>query len=109
MIEFGVETFQSVSSFHGMKKTVGSKPLLAFLGSSWDSDTTYARIRNYFLDLFRGTKFDMLSLQGIDHILVFSVVDGVIHMRGYAVNFKKSGTKVCTVKYQSKHAPQLYI
>jgi ribosome production factor 2 len=100
MIEFGVESHQSIDSFVGMKKTVGSKPLLAFLGSQWEKDSTYMRIENLFIDLFRGTKFDKLSLQGIDHVITFTAIDGIIYLRGYAINFKKSGTKVEIINNQ---------
>jgi ribosome production factor 2 len=95
MFEFGVDQYQSIDFFSGMKKTFGSKPLLVFLGKQWSSDALYTRIENYFIDFFRGTKFDMISLAGIDNVLVFSVVDSKIYIRGYAVSFKKSGTKVC--------------
>lgn len=94
MFEFGLENYHPINEFEGMKKAVGSKPMMAFLGSQWDVDTTYNRIQNILIDTFRGTKFDMLSLQSIDHILVFTVIDGLIYMRGYAVALKKSGTRV---------------
>ena len=32
MFEFGIENFQSINHFDGMKKTIGSKPMLIFLG-----------------------------------------------------------------------------
>ena len=66
-----------------------------FLGIQWESDSLYKRISNFLMDFYRGIKFDMISLKGIDHILSFTVVDGKIYMRGYAVSFRKSGTKVC--------------
>ena len=94
MIEFGVDSYESIDSFAGSKKAVGSKPMLAFLGSQWESDSTYGRIRNYFIDLFRGVAFDLLSLQSVDHVLVFTVIDSKIHFRGYFVSLRKSGTKV---------------
>lgn len=94
MIEFGVQSFEKISSFSGTKKAVASKPLLTFLGSQWETDALYARAQILLLDLFRGTKFEKIALQGIDHVLSFTVVDGVIHMRAYAVAFKKSSTKV---------------
>ena len=96
MFEFGVnsETYKSITSFEGMKKAVGSKPLISFIGSQWNNDSMYQRLGNFFMDYFRGIKFDMLSLQGIDNLIVFSVVDGKIFVRCYGISFKKSGTKV---------------
>ena len=98
MIEFGVQSFDKISSFSGTKKAVASKPMLAFLGSQWETDALYARTQILLLDLFRGTKFEKIALQGIDHVLSFTVVDGVIYMRAYAVAFKKSSTKVSSEK-----------
>lgn len=47
------------------------------------------------LDFFRGDKVDKLSLQALDHALVFTVSSGLIYMRPFAIDFKKSGTRVC--------------
>ena len=96
MFEFGVDSnnYKSIASFVGMKKAVGSKPLMAFIGSQWKNDSLYQRISSFFMDFFRGVKFEMLSLQGIDNILFFHVIDGKIYMRCFGVAFKKSGTKV---------------
>ena len=99
MIEFGVdpESFRSMAEFTTPKKAIGSKPLFIFQGSQWESDTLYGRVQNLLLDMFRGVKLDMLSLQGIDHAFVATVEDGKIYLRVYSVSFRKSGTKVPTV------------
>ena len=48
-----------------------------------------------FEDFFRGDKVDKLSLQGLDHVLVFTVSGGLVYMRPFAISFKKSGSRVC--------------
>jgi ribosome production factor 2 len=94
MVELGVEMHQPLETFKGSKKAMGSKPLMAFLGDQWESDSTFMRIQNLLLDVFRGDKIEMISLKGMDHVLVFTVAESKIMLRGYTVSFKKSGTKV---------------
>ena len=36
----------------------------------------------------------MISLKGMDHALVLTVVDSKILLRAYSIGFKKSGSKV---------------
>lgn len=96
MVEFGLENVQFITDFAGYKKSVGSKPIMLFQGDQWDSDTTYGKLQNLFIDVFRGAKVDKVALKGLDHVLAFTVVDGVIHLRTYVVSFKKSGSKVTT-------------
>jgi hypothetical protein len=49
MLEFGVENFESIAQHEGMKKFVGAKPALIFLGDLWSTDPSYERIRNFFI------------------------------------------------------------
>jgi ribosome production factor 2 len=103
MFEFGVdecESIQRVSSATADHRTkgFGSKPLMIFVGDQWESDSTYVRIQNLLLDLFRGTKVDKISLKGLDHVLACTVVDGHIYVRAYSMRFKKSGSKVPLVQ-----------
>jgi hypothetical protein len=64
MFEFGVRSQQSMSSVLGDKKAVGSKPLLVFTGSQWDSDRLYGHIQNLLIDFFRGDRIGKISLKG---------------------------------------------
>ena len=98
MYEFGIEKHERIQSFDGKKKAYGAKPLMLFLGSQWDSDSLYAKIQNLLLDMFRGDKVDKICLKGIDHVLVCSVVDSIIQIRGYAVRYRKSGTKIPNIE-----------
>lgn len=99
MIEFGVDNFVSIDTFEGFKKAIGSKPLLIFQGDQWESDSTYKVIENLFVDFFRGDKPEKIALKGIDHTMIFSIVDGIIFLRVYTIIFKKSGTKVSNVSH----------
>lgn len=94
MIEFGVDNFKKIQEFSGFKKAIGSKPLLVFNGSQWEADATYSKLQNLFIDFFRGDKITKIALKGMDHVISFNLIDGLIHIRSYTVTFKKSGTKV---------------
>jgi ribosome production factor 2 len=94
MIEFGVENHHPIESFEGHKKAVGSKPILIFSGDQWDSDSTFVRIQNLFMDFFRGDKTEKISLKGLDHVISCTASEGTIYMRAYSIGFMKSGTKV---------------
>jgi hypothetical protein len=50
---------------------------------------------------------DKLSLQALDHALVFTVAAGVVYMRPFAIDFKKSGTRVSSPTTCSTRAPHL--
>lgn len=93
MVEFGTEVISTIE-LACKSKGVGSKPMFVFLGSHWESDSTYARIQNLLTDFFRGDKVDKISLQGLDHVLVFTVSAGLIYMRPFAVSFERSGTRI---------------
>lgn len=95
MIEFGVESFSSISEFEGFKKLTGSKPMIVFLGDLWKSDPTFVKARNLLNDLFRGDRPDRVSLKGLDHVLSFTCQEGgAINVRTYTSRFLKSGEKV---------------
>lgn len=96
MYEFGVSNFESIHSIPGSKKAFGSKPLLVFLGDQWQTDSTYSKIENLLLDLFRGFKADKLSIEGVDHLITCATADGVIYVRSFYINYKKTpGSNVC--------------
>lgn len=97
MIEFGVDSHTTISKITGPKKAIGSKPLMVFNGSQWNTDSIFTRIQNFLIDFFRGTKLEKISLQGMDHVIVCTLIDGKIYLRTYIVNFKKSGTKIPNV------------
>lgn len=97
MFEFGVDSFTAIEEFPGPKKMFGSKPLMIFQGDQWDLDSQFIRLQNFLLDFFRSDKIDKISLKGVDHVLVCTVSDSKVFIRGYSVSFKKSGTKIPNV------------
>jgi len=98
MVEFGVEVINSIENSSNKSKGVGSKPSFVFLGDQWENESSFSRIQNLLTDFFRGDKVDKLSLQALDHVLVFTVSAGMIYMRPFAVDFKKSGSRIPDVE-----------
>lgn len=99
MIEFGIDKHSQLTEFRDTaKKNIGSKPMMLFQGDQWDTDSTYGKIQNLLLDFFRLDKIDKISLKGLDHVIVCTVIDGIIYLRAYIVRFKKSGTKIPNVE-----------
>ena len=89
-----MEDKKSMMELLGEKKGMGSKPLLLFVGDQWENDNLYKSIQNIFIDFFRGDKASKISLQGVDHAIGFTCVDGKIHLRAYNLGYQKSDTKV---------------
>ena len=93
MMEFGASNYQKLTDFDGFKKSLGSKPLMVFNGTQWEADQQYNKIQNFFIDFFRGHRPGKIALKGIDHVISFNIVDGVINFRAYSITLTKSGTK----------------
>lgn len=101
MAEFGISNFVGINEIDGFKKGIGSKPLLLFHGEQWESDSTYSKLQNLFIDLFRGDCPDKIALKGVDHVLAFNVIDGLISFRAYTVSLKKSGSRIPNASLQT--------
>lgn len=100
MMEFGVENFTPISDFKVEKVASGIKPMVVFTGEPFDNEPVYKRIKNYFLDFFRGPKAEAIRLQGLEHVIQFTALDGKINFRSYRVLLKKSGSKLPRVELE---------
>ena len=98
MIEIGFDNFKSLKEFEESKISLGTKPIVIFSGEKFEIVPDYQRIKSYFLDFFSGPNVDQVNLNGLEHVLHFTEVDGVIHLRSYRIMLKKSGTKVPRVE-----------
>jgi len=97
MFEFGIEQFKPMEEFKCAKVTLGVKPCLTFNGEAFDTDPEYMRLKCLFGDFFRGEVCDNVRLQGIEHVINFTAVDGKIYFRSYKVTYKNSGGRVPAV------------
>ncbi|CAF0776477.1 unnamed protein product [Brachionus calyciflorus] len=98
MFEFGVEKFVPMEEFKNEKVTLGTKPMLVFNGEAFSVDPEYMRLKCLFTDYFRGETAENIRLQGLEHVLHFTALDGKIYFRSYKTTFLKSGTKVPNVE-----------
>eukprot|EP00164_Ancoracysta_twista_P002372 GFYU01003142.1.p1 GENE.GFYU01003142.1~~GFYU01003142.1.p1 ORF type:complete len:304 (-),score=88.45 GFYU01003142.1:55-966(-) len=101
MVEFGVTNFKPMESF---KKTPrfaeGFKPCIMFIGQDFEQEDEYKHIKSLFLDFFRGREVTTFNLAGVEHLLVFTAVEGTIYLRAYGITFMKSGTKFPRVELE---------
>ena len=105
MIELHLDpdTFRSMDQFKVAKPTVGTKPMIVFSGTAFDSPVTtkYTQLKSVFVDFFRGEEtetIDVLTLQFIISVTVGEEGEGEqgpkVHVRFYMVKTMKSGQKV---------------
>ena len=102
MIEVGVIRFKSMDDYGGQvpKKRIGSKPLMLFLGDLWEQNDKTKRLQSFLVDFYRGDPVDKLVVQGLDHIMVFTLTEKMnvsntntiktIHQRTYFCKLKKN-------------------
>ncbi|XP_048768209.1 ribosome production factor 2 homolog [Ostrea edulis] len=101
MIELGLEKFVSMADFHGGKCSEGTKPCLMFAGETFEQDVEYRRLKNLFIDFFRGPVVTQVRLAGLEHvILITAAAGGKILLRNYRVLLKKSGSRTPRVELE---------
>lgn len=110
MVEFGVENFKPIKDFNISEANgVGSKPMFVVAGEAFHTDEEIKNVANLIVDFYRGQIVESINLQGLDHVIVLTAKDKVIHFGHYAVKFRKSGTKVCNMKMRSQQKLTLFI
>ncbi|XP_046849133.1 ribosome production factor 2 homolog [Xenia sp. Carnegie-2017] len=100
MIELGIENFTPLSKFKTEKCASGTKPCLLFVGEAFESDPEYMRLKNLLIDIFRGPDVEKVRLQGLEHVMQFTELDGKIFFRSYRILLKKSGTRTPRVELE---------
>jgi ribosome production factor 2 len=101
MMELGVSDFTSLREVAGPKKALGSAPCMIFQGGAWERSPDLMRLRGMVLDVFSARDIGKISLKGIDHVIVLTVLDGAettVLWRTYFVDLKKSGGVVPRVQ-----------
>ncbi|XP_078617713.1 ribosome production factor 2 homolog [Branchiostoma floridae x Branchiostoma japonicum] len=98
MVELGVTHFRSMQDFPTEKIAMGTKPCLVFEGEAFEQDHEHRRLKNMLIDFFRGVKANNVRLQGLEHVLQFTALDGKVMVRSYKVLLKKSGSRTPRVE-----------
>ena len=111
MIEYYVvqDTARTLSQFKGEKCKIGTKPLLSFSGSQFESPipNKYTLAKSMFLDFFRGEEAQQLDVEGLQYLISFSVGEddreeakASIHMRCWRIVTKRSGQKMPRIEVE---------
>jgi len=100
MFELGIEKYKALKEFVGPKIPLGTKPCLIFAGDAFEQLPDYQRLKNLFIDFFRGDEAPAIRLAGLEHVIMFTVVDQKIHFRSYRVQMKKSGSKIPRIELE---------
>lgn len=101
MIEFGLKQFKSINDFKNEKIGITCKPLLVFNGDNWSKSEELRRVKNLFVDMFHMEDIDSLRLQGIEHVMSFTLSEDLtIMIRSYKILLKKSGLKTPRIELE---------
>ena len=94
MVELGIRKFKSLQEFKNDKIATCVKPVIIFNGYKWKLTEELRRIKSLLVDMFHAENVDTIRLQGIEHVLSFTITeDLVIMMRSYKAHLKKSGVR----------------
>ncbi|KAG5680678.1 hypothetical protein PVAND_010172 [Polypedilum vanderplanki] len=92
MIEFGVKQYKALKDFKNEKIDVNCKPCLVFNGDQWSKSEELRRIKSLFVDMFHVEDVESIRLQGIEHVISFTLTEDLtIMIRSYKILLKKSG------------------
>lgn len=101
MIEFGVKRFEALSDFKNEKIGTNNKPCLVFNGFKWKMSEELRRIKSLFVDMFHVEDVESIRLQGIEHVICFTLTDDLnILMRSYKIQLKKSGLRTPRIELE---------
>jgi ribosome production factor 2 len=101
MIEFGLKHFKSLKDFKNEKIGTNVKPVLIFNGFKWKLSEELRRIRSLLIDMFHVEDVESIRLQGIEHVLSFTVTEDLnILIRSYKILLKKSGTRIPRIELE---------
>lgn len=94
MVELGIKEYKEMNEFHNEKIGTCVKPCLVFNGPKWAQTEEMRRLKSLFIDAFHREMVNAIRLQGIEHVLSFTLTDdNQILMRSYKIALKKSGLK----------------
>ncbi|KAK4447671.1 Brix domain-containing protein [Podospora aff. communis PSN243] len=124
MLEFYLDTesFRSISQFKGKKVPVGTRPLMVFSGTAFESTvpTAFTMAKSMLIDFFRGETTDKIDVEGLQHVVVVTADEPnntstdpndpsnkpVLHLRVYLIRTKRSGQRLPRVELE-EHGPRM--
>lgn len=94
MVEMGIKSFKGLYDFKNEKIGTCVKPCLVFNGPQWKQTDELRRLKSLLVDTFHRETVERIRLQGIEHVISFTVTDDMtVYMRSYKIQLKKSGEK----------------
>ncbi|KAK0655749.1 Brix domain-containing protein [Cercophora newfieldiana] len=125
MLEFYLDTesFRSISQFKTKKVPVGTRPLMVFAGTAFEStvETPFTMAKSMLIDFFRGETVDKIDVEGLQHVVVVTADEPnqnpstdpndpsnkpVLHLRCYLIRTKRSGQRLPRVELE-EHGPRM--
>lgn len=83
MVELGVENYIPLSEFKNAKVASGTKPCMVFCGTEFEDVTEFKILKNLLIDFFRGVEAKEIRLQGFEHALQFTLIEGKLFLKSY--------------------------
>lgn len=100
MVELGLENYRALAEFKNEKISAGTKPCMVFCGTQFEDVTEFRKLKNLLIDFFRGVEAQAVRLQGFEHALQFTAIEGKVLFRSYRILLKKSGTRIPRVELE---------
>ncbi|EAQ92692.1 hypothetical protein CHGG_00927 [Chaetomium globosum CBS 148.51] len=127
MLEFYLdgETFRSIAQFKTEKVPVGTRPLMVFAGTAFESPVpnAFTMAKSMLTDFFRGEVSDKIDVEGLRYCVVVTADEPttaadnnnsdsdiaakpVLRLRVYTVRTQRSGQKLPRVELE-EHGPRM--
>ncbi|KAK4224551.1 Brix domain-containing protein [Podospora fimiseda] len=124
MLEFilDAETFRSISQFKTNKVPVGTRPLMVFSGTAFESPVpnAFTMAKSMLIDFFKGDVSNKIDVEGLKYIVSVTADEPttsatnsddpsskpVLHLRVYTIQTKRSGQKLPRVELE-EHGPRM--
>jgi len=111
MVEYRIKDYKPAEKFHKADCMAGSKPLVLFQGSQFESDEGMKRTKSLLLDFFSGPRPQRVMLSGLDQVVVCSAEEGSIpvgatapvtcvSVKRFRMNMQKSGSRLPHVELE---------
>ncbi|KAK4205354.1 Brix domain-containing protein [Triangularia verruculosa] len=115
------ESFRSISQFKTNKVPVGTRPLMVFAGTAFESPVPngFTMAKSMLIDFFRGETSDKIDVEGLRFVVVVTADEPtgtensddpaskpVIRLRIYTIHTKRSGQKLPRVELE-EHGPRI--
>jgi ribosome production factor 2 len=99
MVELRVNKYEPMEKSAKVGCLVGSKPCFLVIGEQFEMNDNFRRVKNLFIDLFRGREVDTLDLLGLESCIVLSARgDNEVLFRAYHIGLKASGSATPSVQ-----------